>query len=177
MTTSKLSQGEAAGLLTRYHTALYAYIFACIRSHHDTEDIMQNVAVVVVESLNDLKDEAGFLPWAREIARRCSLAHCRKKRREQAFDPELMQSLADAADILERTTATSVHGDALMACLERLPPKSRRLLTLRYAGAFIDTEDLARQIGRSVQAVYAQVKRIKLALRHCAKRRLTEAQA
>src|SRR5262245_49932838 len=170
--TSKLTQGEAARLLTKHHNALYAFIFACVRSHHDTEDIMQNVSVVVVESLEDLRDEDGFLPWAREIARRSSLAYCRKKRREQAFDPELLQSLADAADELERKTPTSRHGEALMACLDRLPPRSRRLMTERYAGTFVDTDELARKMCRSVQSVYAQVKRIKMALRNCVERRL-----
>jgi RNA polymerase sigma-70 factor (ECF subfamily) len=170
--TTKLTQREAARLLTRYHNALYAFIFACVRSHHDTEDIMQNVSVVVMESLDDLRDESGFLPWSREIARRSSLAYCRKKRREQAFDPELLQSLADAADVLERTSPTSLHGEALMACLDRLPSRSRRLMTLRYAGSFVDTEGLAKQLGRSVQSVYAQVKRIKTALRNCVERRL-----
>lgn len=172
MMMSKLSQGEAARLLTRFHSALYAYIFACVRSHHDAEDILQNVSVVVMESLEDLRDESGFLPWSREIARRSSLAYCRKARRERTLDPDLVRSLAEAADALEQIEPSSVHGEALMACLERLPTRSRRLMTLRYAGSFVDTEELARRVGQSVQSVYAQVKRIKTALRNCVERRL-----
>ena len=84
----------------------------------------------------------------------------------------MLQSLAEAADELERTSPSSLHGDALMACLDRLPPRSRRLMTQRYAGGCADTHELARRMGRSVQAVYAQVKRIKLALRNCVQRRL-----
>ena len=66
---------QVARLLMQHRTSLYGYIFACVRNHEDTEDILQNVSVAVVESVSQLKDEAGFLPWAREIARRRVLAH------------------------------------------------------------------------------------------------------
>src|SRR5438046_3523164 len=60
-------QGEIARLLMQHRTALYGFIYACVRNHADTEDILQNVSVAVTESITQLKDEAGFLPWAREI--------------------------------------------------------------------------------------------------------------
>lgn len=173
MTPGVISPGDAARLLTKYHAALYGFVFACARSHHDTEDILQNVSMVVVESIAQLRDESGFLPWAREIARRSALAYFRKNRREHSVDPELVQRLAEAADVLEAERPTSVHGEALMACLERLPAQIRKLLALRYDGSFVDTEGLAARFGQSVQSVYAQVKRIKLALRECVERRLS----
>src|SRR5579884_2610468 len=123
-----MDQREAARLLTRHHTALYAYVYACVRSHHDAEDILQNVSVAVIESLGQLRDADGFLPWAREIARRCALAHCRKHRRETALDPELVQRLAEAAEELERDYPAVDHRAALLACLDQLPPHGRDLL-------------------------------------------------
>lgn len=167
-----IGQADVARLLMKHHTALYAYVFACVRSHHDTEDILQNVSVAVVEAIAQLRDEAGFLPWSREIARRCTLAYCRKKRRERPLDPELVQSLAEAADALEHDQPTAPFADALTTCLEGLPPESRRIMVLRYADEFADTEGVAQKVGRSVQAVYAHVKRIKAALRDCVERRL-----
>jgi RNA polymerase sigma-70 factor len=171
-----MDQREAARLLTRHHTALYSYVFACVRSHHDAEDILQNVSVVVIESLVQLRDESGFLPWAREIARRCALAHCRKNRRETTLDPELVQRLAEAADALERDFAEVDHRAALLACLEELPAHSRDLLTCRYDGTSGDARTLAARFGQTVQAFYARIKRIKALLRDCVSRRLiTEA--
>jgi RNA polymerase sigma-70 factor (ECF subfamily) len=172
MPDGRLEPRDAARLLTRHHAALYAYVFACVRSHHDAEDILQNVSVVVIESLAQLRDEAGFLPWAREIARRCALAYCRKNRRVQTLDPELVQRLAEAADALERDCPEGAQREALLTCLERLPPRSRELLVRRYDGASGDASDLAARFGRSVQAVYAQIKRLKAVLRDCVSRRL-----
>jgi RNA polymerase sigma-70 factor len=156
----------------QHRAALYGYIFACVRNHADAEDILQNVSVAVTESIEQLSNEAGFLPWAREIARRRILAHLRAVRREQPCDPELIRRLAEAAGRIEQEQPTSVYQAALMACLEQLPPQSRRLIALRYEDRSRRAEDLAALFGRSVQGIYAQIKRIKQALRRCVERRL-----
>ena len=165
-------QARVAELLRQHHAALYAYALACVRSHHDAEDVLQDVAVVVTASADKLADEAGFLPWAREIVRRCALAHGRKARREPTLDPELLQRLAEAADRVERARPTPTQQELLHACLDGLPAESRRLILMRYDGSAAGAEDLARRLGRTVQAVYAQLKRIKAALRECVERRL-----
>src|SRR5258707_6727833 len=97
MTEGALGQGQIARLLMQHRTALYGYIFACVRHHADAEDILQNVSVAVMESIDQLRDEAGFLPWSREIARRRVLAHKRLAQRERALDSEVVRSLAEAA--------------------------------------------------------------------------------
>lgn len=172
MTEGGVRQGQIARLLMHHRTALYAYIYACVRNHADAEDILQNVSVAVTESIDRLTDETGFLPWAREIARRRILAHRRSHQREQAFDPELLCRLAEAAERVEETTASSAHRAALLGCLDKLPPRSRRLIAMRYAGSIKGMGELAARFGRTVQGIYAQVKRIKARLRDCVQRRL-----
>jgi RNA polymerase sigma-70 factor, ECF subfamily len=170
--TEGVRQGQIARLLMQHRTALYGYIYACVRNHADAEDILQNVSVAVTESIEKLADEAGFLPWAREIARRRVLAHRRTAGREQAFDPELLCRLAEASERVEKACGSSAHRSALLTCLESLPPRSRRLIAMRYEDSDNGMEELAAQFGRSVQGIYAQVKRIKARLRDCVRRRL-----
>jgi RNA polymerase sigma-70 factor (ECF subfamily) len=172
MTEQALGQGQIARLLMHHRTALYGYIFACVRNHADAEDILQTVSVAVTESIQQLMDEKGFLPWAREIARRRVLAHRRLARREQPLDPELLTRLAEAAERVEQQRPTSDQRAALLACLEALPTQSRRLIAMRYDGSVSGMSELARKFGRSIQGIYAQVKRIKVALRECVERRL-----
>jgi len=167
-----LRQSQIARLLIQYRTALYGFIYACVRNHDDTEDILQNVSVAVTESIGQLKDESGFLPWAREIARRRVLAYRRTARREMPCDPELVRALAEASDRVEQDEPASVHRAALMACLESLPGESRKLIAMRYDGTSGNVAKLANYFGRSVQSIYAQIKRIKIALRECVGRRL-----
>ena len=165
-------QSEIARLLMQHRTALYGYIFACVRHHADAEDILQNVSMVVMESYRQLRDEEGFLPWAREIARRRVLAHRRNSKREQSHDPELLQALAEAADRLDVKEPASPRHVALLACLDGLPKESRKLITLRYDPKGGDADALAAKFGHSIQAIYARIKRIKLALRECVEKRL-----
>src|SRR4029453_18166882 len=108
--------------------------YACVRNHADTEDILQNVSVAVTESISQLKGETGFLPWAREIARRRVLAHRRTARRELGGAPKLGRALADASDRVEADEPASDHRAALMACLENLPGESRKMIAMRYDG-------------------------------------------
>lgn len=172
-----LRQGEVARLLMQHRTALYGFIYACVRHHDDTEDILQNVSVAVTESFEKLQDENGFLPWAREIARRRILAFRRGARRELACEPELVRALAEAADRLEREEPSSVERAALMACLEILPGESRRLIMMRYDRSSGNVAALAAMFGRTVQSIYAHLKRIKIALRECVSRRIELEQA
>jgi RNA polymerase sigma-70 factor (ECF subfamily) len=174
MAKKTLLRAELSRLVMQHRTALYGYILACVRNHADAEDILQNVCVAVTESMDCLQNEEGFLPWAREIARRRILAHFRQARREYATDPELVQRLAEAAERLDERQPASAHYAALLACLENLPRKSRQLILMRYNGNVSGAEELAQRFGRSVQAVYALVKRIKAALRECVERRLAK---
>jgi RNA polymerase sigma-70 factor (ECF subfamily) len=159
-------------MLMQHRTALYAYLLASVRNHATAEDLLQDVSVAVLESLAQLQDEQGFLPWAREIARRRILASQRESKRVQAVDPDLMVALADAADRIERQTPTSSLQDALRQCLDGLPGESRQIVLQRYQNPAGGIEQLAERLQRSVQAVYAILKRVKVSLRECVERRL-----
>jgi RNA polymerase sigma-70 factor (ECF subfamily) len=174
MVQERKRQATIARLLMQHRTALYGYILACVRHHADAEDILQEVSAAVTQSIDQLQNEPGFLPWAREIARRRVLAHFRSSGREQVIDPELAQRLAEAADRVDQARPVSAHQEALRACLDALPRHSRRLIVMRYQDSVPRADDLARRFGRSVQAIYAQIKRLKIALRHCVERRLAK---
>src|SRR5262245_18005097 len=169
-----MAQAAIARLLMQHRTALYGYILAYVRNHADAEDILQNVSNAVMESIGQLRDEAGFLPWAREIARRRILAHFRQSERERPLDPALVQRLAEAAGRVESDRPACERRAALLACLEGLPGQSRKLITLRYDGSSRGAEELARRFRRTVQSIYSQIKRIKIALRACVERRLAK---
>jgi RNA polymerase sigma-70 factor, ECF subfamily len=167
-----MRQADVAGLMMRHRNALYSFVYAIVRSHSDAEDILQTVTVAAMESAQQLDNELGFLPWAREIARRRIMPHLRATRREQACDPELVQSLSDAAMRIDVQEPLGPRQAALRECLEHLPKSSRDLIAARY-DRMGDAEQLAQKFGHSsVQAVYARIKRIKTALRKCVEKRL-----
>lgn len=71
----------------------------------------------------------------------------------------------------------SDHQDHLAAALERcagqLPASSAQLIELRYQRA-LNFGEIAARIGRTVEATRQQLARIRLALRDCIEKRLTQ---
>ena len=82
-----------------------------------------------------------------------------------------MLRLAEAAEQVEYEGPGEDRRSALLDCLDALPEDSRRILALRYAGQH--AEQLAARFGRSVQGIYALIKRVKQLLRDCVARRLS----
>ncbi len=170
MSHTALNQGQVARLLMQHRTSLYGYLYACVRNHADAEDVLQNVCVAVMESFDQLRDESGFLPCGARSPGGVSWPIAGSAPARWRSIPKWFRALAEAADRVEERRPASEQQAALMACLETLPPTSRRLIAQRYDG--VDAATLASRFGRSVQAVYAQIKRIKTALRSCVEQRL-----
>lgn len=163
-------------LLLEHRSALMAYILAAVRNHADADDIFQESSLAIATSFSQLRDENGFLPWAREIARRRILSHVRQNKQLLLIDDELLDQLSQAAERIdqqEQQRKESQH-HILHTCLEQLPTESRRMLAMRYDSPTPPVESIARQFGRSVQGTYALLKRIRLVLRDCVDGKLSQ---
>ena len=99
-----------------------------------------------------------------------------RKKRDRSrlvFDDEAIEHLAvDPAE----DSAEDHRRVALAACLQRLPEKSRDLLTRCY-GTETTIRDVAAGLRRSTEAVYKSLQRVRLALHQCIERRLAEERA
>jgi RNA polymerase sigma-70 factor (ECF subfamily) len=88
------------------------------------------------------------------------------------FAPETIQAILDAYERTE--AAASARGEALRRCLEHLPPRSRRLLALRYEKA-LRLGEIAREVGSTLDAVHKALARIRTRLQECVEQRLAAA--
>lgn len=163
-------------VLARHQVMILAYARAIVRDLHLAEDIYQEVAVILAQDPTRMPDdEAGLAPWLREITRRKALELLRKARRACPLDDEVLELVAGAFD----PTPPDALGDlraAMAGCLDRLPDDSRSIVTGRYADD-LSCEDIAARVGRSVQGVYAVLKRLRLALQDCVERALVKSPA
>lgn len=163
-------------LLLEHRSPLLAYILAAVRNYADADDIFQETSLAITTSFSQLRDPSGFLPWAREIARRRILAHSRQKKRLLLIDDELLDKLSEAAERLniQEQKQKESQRNILHSCLEQLPTESRRLIAMRYDSPSPPVESIAKQFGRSVQGTYALLKRIRFVLRDCVENKLSE---
>ena len=168
----KVRRDAAAALLVRHHHVLYGYILACLRSHADADDVLQNVAIAVIESETPPETDDEFLRWAREIARRRVLEFQRTSRRMRAIDPQLVERLVDASEWLDENEGVDELRQALLKCLDQLPDQSRDLLAACYSGPSFDSKEVAKRFNRTMAGMYQALYRLRDMLRHCVDRKL-----
>ena len=157
---------EIAALLMRHRAPLYAHLLAAVRNPHDAEDLLQEVSMTAARAAESFQSGTNFLAWAREIARRRVL----ELLRERGRSPVALDALEVEAASFDDEPDNG-RRDALLHCLEEMPPTSRRILDLRYRDA-LDVGKIAAAVGRTIQATYAILKRARVVLRDCAARTL-----
>lgn len=159
-------------LIVQHRTALFGYLFACVRNHNDAEELFQEVAATVVSSFDKLRDEAEFLPWAREIARRHVLSFFRRSSRPMVYNTELIDLLANTPLEDDTLSEGNRRTEALHDCLDQLPKRSQEVIQMRYDGTVSGVDEIARRLGRSMAATYGILKRIRMTLRTCLETKL-----
>ncbi|MBI3856655.1 MAG: sigma-70 family RNA polymerase sigma factor [Planctomycetes bacterium] len=162
-------------LLLGHRAMLLGYLSSFVRDAHLAEDLFQDISLVILKKGGDLADPSGFPVWSRRIARLEALNALR--RRGKAPRP-----LDDAVlDVLDRQwsatdEAASPAADALRDCLQRMPPRSRQLVDLRYRDG-ISGKELADKVSQPLNTVYVTLARIHRALSECVKGRLAAGKA
>ncbi len=151
---------------------LYGYILTLLPNRADADDVLQDASLVMWDKFDAANPPDDFAAWGCRIAYFKVLDFYKKKHRAKVlFNQPLLERLAETA--LEQADALQLdeRRQALAACIEKLPPRERDLLTQRFsAGATVQT--LAAQLGRSADAVYKTLAKVRLALIDCVTRRL-----
>ena len=157
-------------LLLRERVKLLAYIRAIVRDEHLAEDVYQDVAVLALRKRDEINDQRHFLAWMRLTSRHRAFKVLEQRRHQVLLDESLLDRLDE--HWVEHDAGSSADlTDALRQCLERLTPRARHLVRLRYAEG-ISGERLAAGVDRSLNAVYVSLSRIHRSLADCIRRRL-----
>lgn len=147
-----------------------AYVFASVTGFHDAEDVVQRIAQELARRFDEYDSSRPFVAWALWIARSRVIDFYRAQdRRRVVLADELLGQLADT--IAKQADGRSNRREALEACLEELPRRSRRLLDLRYVEEQ-SAEETARETGSTAGSVRVLLSRIRTVLASCIERRL-----
>lgn len=153
---------------------LYAYILTLLANRADADDIFQEASLVMWDKFDERHPPDDFTAWGCRIAYFKVLDFCkRSQRRRVQFSQEMLERVADTAVAQRATLQLDERREALAGCIDKLSPRDRELLTCRYAeGA--TTQSTAAQVGRSADAVYKALAKIRQALFNCVTRALTQ---
>jgi RNA polymerase sigma-70 factor (ECF subfamily) len=128
------------------------------------DDIVQETFVTATAKAADFVEGTNFKAWMFAIARYKVLEALRDPSCARlALSAEVIEALSaeDSSDIWEEEQL-----QALTGCLDRLAPKARRAIQLRYQQANRPPE-IARLTGWSLNAVNVALARAREALRTC----------
>lgn len=150
---------------------LIAYIRALVGDPDVTEEIFQDVSVVVLQKIDTFDPARDLQAWCRGIARNLVLRERERSRRLRVFANDAIVDLVDAA-FAERPgeTALDSHRSQLRLCIGKLAGGARQILDLRYQ-AGLSLRDIAGRLEKTEGAVQVALSRIRKWLVDCVQRR------
>ena len=151
---------------TKAQPSVFRFIRSFVRNRADAEDLIQEVALTIVDRFDSFDRSRPFLPWAFGIARNLVKAYFRKQLKElPSFEDDTVVDL-----VAEKFETLQPHmedmKEALTGCLKKLPADDHSLLDLHYQEE-LKPNAIASQLGNSANHVAVQLYRIRKKLRIC----------
>jgi RNA polymerase sigma-70 factor (ECF subfamily) len=152
-------------LITRHQRQIFGYIYALVPNRYDAEDLLQETSLVICEKFNEFEDGTDFVAWACQIAY-WRIRYSRQKfaRSKVVFNQEIVDAVAQTASTM--TGELDSRHEALGNCLQKLHPRDRELVLTRYEPGS-GVEEAARRSGRTLQAAYKALARLRKFLLDC----------
>ena len=161
---------QLVALMTQHQRRIFAYIYTLVPDRYDAEDLLQETSVVICEKFDGFKPGTDFVAWA------CQIAYWRIRYARQKFARAKVVYQQDLVDALAQTQATMLEElderhEALAHCLQKLPSRDRELVLTRYEPGS-GVPEAARRSGRSLEAAYKALARIRKLLLDCVSHQL-----
>jgi RNA polymerase sigma-70 factor, ECF subfamily len=169
-----VSKGKAfLGLFLKAQRRIFAYIFTLLPNRTDAEDVLQEVSKLMWEKFDEAHPPGDFVAWGCRIAFYKVMEHRRNQRRDRViFSDAMLERVAETVSEHADALQLDERHDALACCLGKLSRGDRQLLDERFKdGATV--RSVAERLGRSADAVYKALARVRRALHDCVERTIT----
>lgn len=119
-------------LVSTYKERLYWHIRNIVKSHNDTDDVLQNTFIKVFRNIDTFKGDSKLYTWLYRIATNESITFINKRAKRQHSTNEELQK-----QTLERLeTDVYFDGDAIQLQLQKalatLPEKQQLVFNMKY---------------------------------------------
>ena len=159
-------------LVDRYHSKVFTTIFLIVKDQDVAEDLLQDVFVKVLHTLNSDKynEEGKFQPWVMRIAHNLAIDYFRKAKRYPTILLEdgsnLFNSLSFAEDSSEEQRIKEETLAWVRNLIDELPEDQKEVVIMRH---YLDLsfQEIAEQTGVSINTALG---RMRYALNHIRKK-------
>ena len=146
------------------------YINAVVPDFQEAEDLLQDVAVILLRKFTEYDPQRPFVAWAIGIAKREVLvARRRHARGFLSYQADLLERISEVYE--ELAPEFEDRSRALRECLRSVKGRAGELLRLRYEES-LKPNSISKRVGIAVVAVRVMLSRTRTALRECIERKL-----
>ena len=151
---------------TEHEPAVRAYIRSGLYKHHDVADLMQKVAIIAWNKIDQLKDpEENFGKWMMVIARYEIMSFRRKAQKmDLPICEQIMNKILDQG--AHEYDSRKDLWQALQLCTQKLKTSEQELLDVAYNSS-TSIKDFAKGNNKTTQSLYQKLNRIRTALTSC----------
>jgi RNA polymerase sigma-70 factor, ECF subfamily len=160
-------------LVDRYRRELQAHAYRIVRSHEESEDLMQETFLRAWRMRESFEGRASFRAWLYRIATNASLNALERRSRRQGDERGLIDEVASpAAEPEDELVSKETVELAFLAAVQHLPPRQRSVLIVRDVIGW-SAKETAELLDMSVVSVNSALQRARENLRrHLPRRRL-----
>ena len=119
-------------LITLYKERLYWHIRNIVKSHDDTDDVLQNTFIKIYKNIHNFKGDSKLFSWMYRIATNESITFINKNAKRLQTTNEEVQQLA----INNLTSDVYFEGDTIQIKLQKaiatLPEKQQLVFNMKY---------------------------------------------
>ncbi len=161
---------QFVALFVRHEAAIHSFVLTLLPDLAEAEEVVQQASLTMWRRFDQFAAGTSFRNWAFQVAKYTAMNYLSKTRRDRhRFGSDLLELLADRS--VERSDQLELQRRALAHCLEQLPEEDRQTLAGCYAeGATV--RSFAESLGRTSNAVYKQLNRLRANLLKCVELRL-----
>jgi len=138
-------------LARRYYASLVAVAYSILSDHQLAEDAAQEAFARALTNLRKLRNPDKFAPWLAQICRNIARDMIAAKAR-----PINPRDLSPARD----SNGTDDDVEAVRRAIEKLPPRAREVIVLRYYNG-LSYEEIASVLGISRATINGRLTRAK----------------
>jgi len=151
---------------------LYRFIASLVPDRADAEDLFQKTCITAWKERETFDPSRDLFPWLCGIGRNHVRHHYRSRRGAPiALAPDVVEQLADLK--VEEAGRDEARQRALDDCLRGLSPQDRKMLEAYY-GDRRPVRSLATALGRSADALFKTLQRLRAGLYDCVNSKMSE---
>jgi RNA polymerase sigma-70 factor, ECF subfamily len=158
-------------LFLEHEPQILRAVMVLVPQRADARDILQDTAVALWEHFSEYDPSRPFVNWALGFARIHVRRFFRSVQRRGKISEKAAEALLIASE--DRDGLKQKRDDALRECLGALPANSRALIEGYYFQE-MSVDRLGASLGKSVEAIYKSIQRVRHGLLDCISERLSQ---